>query len=136
MMAKKKLYKYYQPNDKDLKDKFGDCVIRALTKVLDKTWLETFDMVHPYEREEQCNLTGFTLDMYKRTYKQLGLEYHGIKVEKGSKRPTVESFTKEHPKGSYILRVAGHHVAAVNGNYYDTWDCGNKCLYGYFELVK
>lgn len=32
MMAKKKLYKYYQPNDKDLKDKFGDCVIRAFDK--------------------------------------------------------------------------------------------------------
>ena len=26
-------YKYYQPNDKDLKDQYGDCVVRALTKV-------------------------------------------------------------------------------------------------------
>lgn len=27
-------YKYYQPNDKDLKDQYGDCVVRALTKVM------------------------------------------------------------------------------------------------------
>lgn len=26
-------YKYYQPNDKDLKDQYGDCVVRALTKI-------------------------------------------------------------------------------------------------------
>ena len=35
-----KRYKYYQPNKKDLKDQYGDCVIRALTKVMDKEWLE------------------------------------------------------------------------------------------------
>lgn len=29
-------YKYYQPNDKDLKDQYGDCVVRALTKMV--TW--------------------------------------------------------------------------------------------------
>lgn len=25
-------YKYYQPNDKDLKDQYGDCVVRAIDK--------------------------------------------------------------------------------------------------------
>lgn len=135
-MAKKKLYKYYQPNDKDLRDKFGDCTVRALSKVLDKTWLETFDMIYPFMREEQCVLSGFTLDIYKKVYKNFGLEYHGIKITKGSTRPTVESFTKAHPKGAYILRVANHHVACKDGFYYDTWDSGERCLYGYFELVE
>lgn len=36
-------YKYYQPNKKDLKDKCGDCVIRALTKVMNKECLEIFE---------------------------------------------------------------------------------------------
>ena len=27
-----KRYKYYQPNKKDIKDNYGDCVVRALTK--------------------------------------------------------------------------------------------------------
>ena len=30
-------YKYYQPNKKDIKDEYGDCVIRAFTKALDKS---------------------------------------------------------------------------------------------------
>ena len=44
---KNKNYKYYQPNDKDTKDKYGDCVIRALTKVLCKDWLTVFDELLP-----------------------------------------------------------------------------------------
>ena len=31
------MYKYYQPNKKDLKDKYGDCTIRALSKALNYT---------------------------------------------------------------------------------------------------
>lgn len=29
------MYRYYQPNKKDIKDNHGDCVIRALTMILD-----------------------------------------------------------------------------------------------------
>ena len=35
-------YKYYQPNEKDLKDEYGDCVVRALTKVTGKTWRQVW----------------------------------------------------------------------------------------------
>ena len=59
--------------------------------------------------------------------------YHGISNKKGSKRPTVDSFTKEHKEGTYLLRVAHHCVAVVDGIYYDTWDSGDWCLYGYWE---
>ena len=47
-------YQYYQPSSKDLKDKYGDCVMRALTKVLNRTWLEIFDAIVPISRELQC----------------------------------------------------------------------------------
>lgn len=44
-------YKYYQPNDKDLKDQYGDCVVRALTKVMSKTWMQVFDDLIPYAKK-------------------------------------------------------------------------------------
>ena len=47
------MYKYYQPNKKDLKDNHGDCVIRALTMIMDKSWLGVFDDLIPYARELQ-----------------------------------------------------------------------------------
>lgn len=47
------LFKYYQPNKLDLKDQYGDCTIRALSKVLNKSWLDTFDVCLPTMRRYQ-----------------------------------------------------------------------------------
>lgn len=51
-------YKYYQPNDKDLKDQYGDCVVRALTKVMSKTWMQVFDDLISYAKKLQCMPNG------------------------------------------------------------------------------
>lgn len=124
-------YKYYQPNKKDIKDKYGDCVVRALTKVMNKTWIEVFDELYTYAVDIQCMPND--KQCYEAYLKDNGFEYHGISNKKGSKRPTVESFTKEHKVGTFFLNVANHVVSVVDGMYYDTWDSGQCCLYGYYE---
>jgi hypothetical protein len=123
-------YKYYQPNKKDLKDEYGDCVIRALTKALGKDWLEVFDEMQPLSRELQVPFN--CKPCYEKYIESNGFTYHGISNAKGTKRPTVDRFAKDHPTGVYILRVAHHIVAVVDGIYYDTWDSGYKSLYGYW----
>ena len=35
----KRRYTYYQPNDKDLKDNYGDCAIRTICKAENLSWL-------------------------------------------------------------------------------------------------
>lgn len=50
-------FKYYQPNDKDLKDKYGDCTVRALSKALNCTWLEAFDVMIPYGYYQKTEIT-------------------------------------------------------------------------------
>lgn len=124
-------YKYYQPNKLDLKDRYGDCVIRCLTKVLDKGWLEVFEELLPYAKEMQCMPNS--RPCYEKYLRDKGFVYYGISNKKGSKRPTVDRFTKDHKTGTYVLRVANHLVASVDGMYYDTWDSGYKSLYGYWE---
>lgn len=124
------MYKYYQPNKKDLKDEYGDCVIRCLTKVLDADWLDIFERLLPYARELQCMPNG--KPCYEQFLKDSGFTYRGISNRKGSKRPTVKQFAKEHKTGVYVLRAAHHVVASVDGTYYDTWDSGDKSLYGYW----
>lgn len=126
-----KYYKYYQPNEKDLKDNYGDCVIRALTKVTEKSWLEVFNELVSIARELQCMPNS--KPCYKKYLEENGFTYHGVSNKKGTKRPTVESFTKEHTQGIFTLRVANHIVSSIEGIYYDTWDSGNCCLYGYWE---
>ena len=130
----KRRYCYYQPNDKDLKDRYGDCTIRALSKALNVTWLEAFDLTVPLCREYQVSsVFGAPSSIERNIINRLGFAYVGISNRKGSKRPTVDSFAKDHPSGRYILNVANHEVACVDGKYYDTWDCGEKSLYGYYE---
>ena len=92
-----KRYVYYQPNDKDLKDKTGDCQVRALSKALNISWLEAFDLTIPICRELQTyTIFDGNFEKTKEAMKQLGFDYHGIPVQKGKKRPTVLSFAKEH----------------------------------------
>lgn len=130
------MYKYYQPNEKDLKDNYGDCTIRALSKALNKSWIDTFNIALPFIIENQCLLSGLPLKLQKQLYGSLGFVYNGISNKKGSKRPTVKGFSANHKDGIYLLNVSNHVVCSVNGNYYDTWDSGDCCLYGYFELKK
>ena len=42
----------------------------------------------------------------------LGWKEGKIRITKGSKRPTVESFSREHPNIYAVLSVA-HHITAV-----------------------
>lgn len=53
-----KNYRYYQPNKKDLKDKCGDCSIRAITKFFGMSWVEAFDSLVVYARETQQMLNS------------------------------------------------------------------------------
>ena len=128
--SKSTRWKYYQPNKKDLKDEYGDCVIRALCKVTGKEWLEVFDELTPYVREVQANPNA--PQVYSKYLEDNGFKWVGIKAKKGSKRPTVQSFAKDHKEGTYILSVAHHIVTVEDGYFYDTWDSGECSLYGYY----
>ena len=131
-MSKSKLFVYYQPNDKDLKDTYYDDPIRALTKILNLSWVEVFDDMVTYARELQCSFVE--KQCYDLYLMDKGFIYVGVSNKKGTKRPTVESFTREHKEGRYFLNIANHSVASVDGFYYNTWDCGQKSLYGYWYM--
>ena len=128
-MATKSLNRYYNPNPKKLGT--NDCVIRSICKATDKDW----DVVY----RELCEI-GFELkvmpnadESWKEYLMRNHFIQHKVSNRKGMKRPTVSSFAAQNKKGTYILRVANHLVACVDGYYYDTWDCGDKSLYGYWE---
>ena len=128
-------YVYYQPNKMDVKDKYGDCTIRAISKVFNCEWIDAFKKTLPLcEKYQLLPNYIFFAGHEKEVAEILGLTKGTITVKKGCKRPTVEQFAKEHPSGSYIVKVAHHVVAVVDGKYYDTWDSGRKSLYGYFKL--
>ena len=124
--------KYHQyRNENPLKQETEDCVVRALVTATGKTW----DIVY----KELCDL-GFELkkmpnskDTWKEYLNRNSFENHIVSNKKGSKRPTVLGFTKEHKEGIFILSIANHLTVCKDGIYYDIWDCGTKSLYGYWS---
>jgi len=123
--------KYYNPNP--LKKETGDCVVRALTKATGKEWDEVYKEL--FEIGFELKVMPNSDEAWKEYLLRNGFEYCKITVKKGSKRPTVDSFTRSNKKGIFVLRVANHLVTAQDGYYYDTWDCGNKSLYGYYKKI-
>lgn len=121
--------KYYNPNP--AKKETGDCVVRALCRVEGRGWDEVYRELCEigYEKKEMPSSDN----CWKEYLMRRGYKYKGISVTKGSKRPKVGEFATKHREGYYILRVANHIVASVEGYYYDTWDCGENSLYGYWE---
>lgn len=126
-----KRFAYYQPNAKDTRDNLGDCVIRALTKAVGKSWVEVYDDLVPIGREFQCMPNDKPCVV--RYLSENGFIYEGVSNRKGVKRPTIDSFAREHKEGVYVVRVAHHLACIVDGRYYDTWDCGSSAMYGYWH---
>lgn len=123
-------FKYYQPNKKDIKDEYGDCVIRAFCKAEGKEWLQVFDELIPFARETQTMPNN--KPAYEKYLAAMGYKWVGLKAEKGKKRLTPETFCRKYKTGTYILRVSNHLVTIVDGYYYDTWESGDKGVYGYW----
>ena len=126
---KSRNFKYFQPNDKDIKDNYGDCVVRALCKAFDKPWLEVYDILVKKGRELQAMPND--KPVYEAVLKDRGFIYTGVSNKKGTKRPIVKQFARQH-KTKTVMVVANHLVSCEDGHFYDMWDSGEKSLYGFW----
>lgn len=123
------LYHNYNYNPKNKYE--SDCVIRSICAVTGDDWTTVFDELCAIGRK------NYTMPNSKPTYeeylKKHGFKWTYLKIVKGQKRISVKQFASKNKKGKYILNVANHMVAVVNGTYIDTWDSGDYRLYGYWS---
>ena len=121
-------YINYNPNPMGLS--VGDCTIRAISKVTNKSWKSTY-----------LNLVLQGYKMYdmpsaNRVWGEYLREIGYVRRIIPDTCPncyTVRDFCMEHPIGRYILGTGEHVVAVVDGYYYDSWDSGNEIPIYYFE---
>ena len=122
------MYINFNPNPKQ--KRVGDCVIRAICKVLDMDWDDAYI---------QLCLQGFKMKDMASSNPVWGsyLKQRGfLQVTIPNTCPdcfTVDDFCKEHPNGAYVLGTGTHVVAVVDGDYYDAWDSGNEIPVYYFR---
>lgn len=121
---------YYNPNPNKRTD-VGDCVVRAMCKATNNDWKTVFKRL--------CNIAinmcamPNSDDVWQAYLVENGFTYNKLTVRKGGKRPTVDSFCRDNKIGTFVLRVANHIVTVQEGKSWDTWDCSDKSLYGYWS---
>jgi hypothetical protein len=114
-------YIYYNPNPLDRRT--GDCVIRALTKLLDADWdtvfVELFTTAFAMKDMMDHNI------VWNDFLESCGYQRKGI-PDTCPLCYSIADFCDDHPSGKYVVATDSHVVAVVDGNYYDTWDSGDK----------
>ena len=122
------MYIYYNPNP--LKLSVGDCTIRAISKVTNQTWKQTYlDLLTQ-------GFIMYDMPSSNRVWSELLKMYGFRKFYISDMCPdcyTIKEFCYDHPIGEYVVGTGEHVVAVINGNYYDSWDSGNEIPIYYFE---
>lgn len=112
-------FREYNPNP--AKRNTVDCAVRAVSKALDQNWDATY---------VGLSVQGYTVgDMMEANHVWGAyLRRHGFQRKIiPNECPdcyTVSEFAADHPKGVYVLALSGHVVCIVDGDWYDSWDCG------------
>jgi hypothetical protein len=117
----------YNPNP--FGHRVGDCVIRAISKALDKPWEDTYI--------DLC-VQGFMMGdlASSNAVWSAYLKHKGFKRCTVNDCPdcyTVDDFCRDHATGTYVIGTGSHAVAVVDGEIYDAWDSSHESPVYYFE---
>lgn len=115
------MYVNYNPNPK--RQLIDDCVIRAICKVTDKSWLDVyFDLMLEGSKFYDWPMKNYIWGHY---LKELGYVKYLI-PDFCPDCYTVKEFCRDYQQGDYILALQNHVVAVRDGDYYDTVDTGDE----------
>lgn len=111
----------YNPNPE--KKTVGDCVVRAISKLMGTDWETTYlklsvQGLMMHDRAEANHVWGTFLfnNGYRRS---IAPDFCPVCY-------TVKEFCKDNPKGAFLLALDGHVVTVIDGDYYDSWDSGDE----------
>ena len=110
--------------------KANDCTIRAYCAAENLEWDEAYDIA--CKRGKDCAyMPNDKPAVGEILEKEFGYRRH--RVEKEDKGMTVEEFAIKFDVGTYLVVVARHLVAVIDGKYYDSWDSGKKKVSCYYS---
>lgn len=118
------MFKEYNRHPKGLKT--TDCVVRAISTALDIDYLECRRNLNQTRKELGFGSYKDTKFLYKYFEGYPRLIFKAIK---GEPRIKGTDFTELHPKGTFIIKMAGHITCMIDGVILDTWDCSYRSVY-------
>lgn len=124
----------YNPNPKG--KKIGDCTLRAYCAAFNISWEEAFDIASEIAKQN-ASMIQYVSDKVLTEHFGCTLDanYNKKKV-KAKDRITISEFATTHPYGIYILSLRNHLVTLRNGEYWDSWDCGDKKMDAVYNVTE
>lgn len=120
-------FRYYQPNPVGANTR--DCVVRAVSAVLNMSWDDAFDIV-----ADRAKAMGQTMDenaVYGSILRQCGF-YRSTIPDQCPDCYTARDFCHDHPYGVYVLGFTGHVAAVIDGQVWDSFDCSDEIVTYYW----
>lgn len=142
-------WKKYNPNPEDKNT--GDCSIRAYCAAFNIDWNKAYDIASKYgktmaELPDSTRVVEMILEdsfgMHVMEEKVSDNEDHNSDLldndeenARGKKKKdktqkvakmTINEFAMTHPFGTYVCLSRGHATAVIDGEYWDSWDSGDK----------
>ena len=111
-----------------------DCQVRALVVALGMDYVDAWRLLYTMQGEEQLCSFSLTTRLALFDPRLRVILAHAFPAVRGEPRMNGQRFCKEYKVGHYILRMAHHVAAVVDGNLYDSWDSSRKCVYAAWEV--
>ena len=125
-------YKFLNLHPKGLR--VDDCVKRSIALVAQMDYMEVQRELNRYKKVTGAREYNTDYNPHKYCEKVLKMKKLSFPAETGKCRMNGVLFCAMYPKGRYILNMAHHWTACVDGVIYDTWDCSEKCVYTAYEM--
>lgn len=122
------MFIYANPNPSKIL--VGDCVIRAVSILLDQSWEDTYDDICFYGKA--MHDMPSSNEVWSEYLYNCGF-IRRIIPDTCPACYTINRFCQDNPYGEFLLATGSHVVAVIDGNYYDTWDSGNEIPIYYFK---
>lgn len=110
----------------------GDCVIRAISEVLDLSWEQVYLglMAKGYV---MCDMPSSN-NVWGAYLRNKGFLRYVI-PNTCPDCYTVRDFANDNKEGKFILATGTHVIAVKDGNYIDTWDSGDEIPIYYWRKI-
>lgn len=124
---------YVFQNLNPAKRRVGDCVIRAIAKVMNMSWDDVaidLSMMMVTEKDIVSSNALWGKYLFMNGFRR------GILPDTCPDCFTLKDFVKDFSVGTFVVCTGSHVIAVIDGNWFDTFDSGDEVVTYYYERMR